>query len=281
MSTIAAGTTSGTALVSTGNTAGTLVFQTNGTTTALTLGTDQSATFVGAVTAPSFSGTSSTATNLAGGSNGTIPYQSAAGTTQMLAVGTAGQVLQTNGAGAPSWVTPSAGAMTLLATVTASNSATVSFGSSYITSSYSAYIVMFSGWVPDNDRPQYYLKMSSNNNSTFLTCNWCVTRVDSGSVSVMANSSGTDIPIISTGTFSTSSANGGGSGSLYIYNPSSTSVGKTVEWFIGGYSTNSGGEEIWNGTATYRTAGTAVNAIQFYNAGGNIATGIFKLYGIQ
>jgi hypothetical protein len=44
-----------------------------------------------------------TATNLSGGTNGTIPYQSAAGTTQMLAVGTAGQVLQTNGVGAPSW----------------------------------------------------------------------------------------------------------------------------------------------------------------------------------
>lgn len=47
MSTIAAGTTSGTALVSSGDTTGTLVLQTNGTTTALTLGTDQSATFAG------------------------------------------------------------------------------------------------------------------------------------------------------------------------------------------------------------------------------------------
>lgn len=44
MSTISAGTTTGTALVSTGDTAGTLVFQTNGTTTALTLGTNQVAT---------------------------------------------------------------------------------------------------------------------------------------------------------------------------------------------------------------------------------------------
>ena len=52
-------------------------------------------------------GSNLTATNLAGGSNGTIPYQSANGVTQMLAVGTAGQVLQTNGAGAPSWATPS------------------------------------------------------------------------------------------------------------------------------------------------------------------------------
>lgn len=48
--------------------------------------------------------TSGAATNLAGGSNGTIPYQSAAGTSQQLAAGTAGQVLQSNGAAAPSWV---------------------------------------------------------------------------------------------------------------------------------------------------------------------------------
>ena len=49
MSTISAGLTSGTALVSSGDTTGQLVFQTNGTTTALTLGTDQSATFAGNV----------------------------------------------------------------------------------------------------------------------------------------------------------------------------------------------------------------------------------------
>jgi len=68
------------------------------------------------ITLPSTSGTlltsastATTSTNLAGGSNGTIPYQSASGTTQMLAVGTSGQVLQTNGAGAPTWVTPSSG----------------------------------------------------------------------------------------------------------------------------------------------------------------------------
>jgi hypothetical protein len=50
MSTIAAGLTSGTALVSSGDTTGQLVLQTNGTTTALTLGTDQSATFAGSAT---------------------------------------------------------------------------------------------------------------------------------------------------------------------------------------------------------------------------------------
>jgi hypothetical protein len=57
-------------------------------------------TFTGAL-----SGNATTATNLSGGSGGTIPYQTGAGTTAMLANGTAGQLLQSNGTtAAPSWV---------------------------------------------------------------------------------------------------------------------------------------------------------------------------------
>ena len=44
-----------------------------------------------------------TATNLAGGGAGQIPYQTASGTTAMLAAGTAGYVLHSNGTSAPSW----------------------------------------------------------------------------------------------------------------------------------------------------------------------------------
>ncbi|MES2140647.1 MAG: hypothetical protein V4511_13145 [Bacteroidota bacterium] len=54
-----------------------------------------------------------TATNLAGGSGGTIPYQSAAGTTAMLANGTAGKVLTSaGGVLAPTWETPTVGTVT-------------------------------------------------------------------------------------------------------------------------------------------------------------------------
>jgi len=49
MSSIAAGTTSGLALVSTGDTTGELVLKTNGSTTAVTIGTDQSVTLAGAL----------------------------------------------------------------------------------------------------------------------------------------------------------------------------------------------------------------------------------------
>jgi hypothetical protein len=46
---------------------------------------------------------------LAGGSAGTVPYQSAAGTTVQLAAGTAGRMLMSNGAAAPSWATVNGG----------------------------------------------------------------------------------------------------------------------------------------------------------------------------
>ncbi len=72
----------------------------SGTAAALSIGGNAAtATTAGSAT------TATTATNLAGGSGGTIPYQSAAGTTAMLANGTAGQILQANGTTlAPTWV---------------------------------------------------------------------------------------------------------------------------------------------------------------------------------
>jgi hypothetical protein len=56
-----------------------------------------------------YSPVSVTASHLSGGGAGQIPYQSASGTTAMLAAGTSGQVLRSNGESAPSWVNFSAG----------------------------------------------------------------------------------------------------------------------------------------------------------------------------
>lgn len=55
--------------------------------------------------------TATTATNLAGGSAGSVPYQSASNTTALLAAGSNGQVL-TLTAGVPSWATPTTGTVT-------------------------------------------------------------------------------------------------------------------------------------------------------------------------
>lgn len=64
---------------------------------------DASGNFAAGTITASLTGTASTATNLAAGSGGTIPYQSAAGTTAMLSAGTSGQYLKSNGTSAPSW----------------------------------------------------------------------------------------------------------------------------------------------------------------------------------
>jgi hypothetical protein len=84
-----------------------------GTPTAL-VGTNITGTAAGLTV-----GSATTATNIAGGLGGSVPYQTAAGATALLANGTAGQVLQSNGTTlAPTWVNPSAGDMTLAGTQT-------------------------------------------------------------------------------------------------------------------------------------------------------------------
>ena len=73
-----------------------------GTATSLSIG-GNAATATSATSA-------TTATNLAGGAASQIPYQTGSGATAFIANGTSGQVLQSAGAGVPTWVTFSGGA---------------------------------------------------------------------------------------------------------------------------------------------------------------------------
>ena len=104
---------------------GALVFATSPTLATPILGTPQSGNFsTGTFTWPTFNqnttGNAATATlattstNLAGGLAGSLPYQSAAGTTAMLGIGTTGQVLRV-AAGLPSWGADYVGTVTSVA----------------------------------------------------------------------------------------------------------------------------------------------------------------------
>src|SRR5579859_1133547 len=68
-----------------------------------------STSFVGALTGNA--STSTSATNIAGGAAGSLPYQTGAGATTFLAVGSAGQVLTLSG-GVPTWATPASSGLT-------------------------------------------------------------------------------------------------------------------------------------------------------------------------
>lgn len=119
------GITVGTATTATnvtGGAAGSLVYQSgSSTTTTLGLGTTNYVLTAGA-SAPQYvaqstlavgsATTAGTATNIAGGANGSVPYQTGSGATTMLAAGTDGYVL-TLASGVPTWAAASSGGVSV------------------------------------------------------------------------------------------------------------------------------------------------------------------------
>lgn len=105
-------TTATTATNVAGGAAGSLVYQTgSGATTTLGLGTTNYVLTAGA-SAPQYTSQASlsvgTATNIAGGATGSVPYQTGSGATTFLAAGTNGQVLTLAG-GVPTWAAAGGG----------------------------------------------------------------------------------------------------------------------------------------------------------------------------
>lgn len=83
-----------------------------------------------------------TANDLSGGAAGSIPYQANTGDTAMLAAGTAGQVLTSNGAAAPTWATPAPGA----GTVTAVASGAITAGQTVVINSNGTVSAISGSW---------------------------------------------------------------------------------------------------------------------------------------
>jgi hypothetical protein len=95
-----------------GGTAGSLPYQSAPSTTAFTAaGTTGQSLLSGGTSTPTWGtpASATTATNIAAGVAGAVPYQSGVGATAFTAAGTTNQVLHSNGTGAPTWssVSPS------------------------------------------------------------------------------------------------------------------------------------------------------------------------------
>ncbi len=105
------------AIVSDETGSGALVFATSPTLVTPALGTPASGDFsTGVFTWPTFNqNTTGYAASLASGASGSIPYQTAANTTAMLAKGTDGQILAL-AAGLPAWIDNQIGTVTSIAT---------------------------------------------------------------------------------------------------------------------------------------------------------------------
>jgi hypothetical protein len=117
------------AIVSDETGSGALVFATSPTLVTPALGTPASADFsTGVFTWPTFNqNTTGYAASLAGGASGSIPYQTAANTTAMLAKGTDGQILSL-AAGLPAWIDNAVGTVTSISTAGTVNGITLTGG---------------------------------------------------------------------------------------------------------------------------------------------------------
>jgi len=181
----------------------------------------------------------------------------------------------------------SAKSMILLATETASSSATVSFTSN-IDDTYSEYIFKCYDIHPATDDTDFGFQGSTNTGSSYgVTITSTHFRPAHDEADTTANlqydGSGNRDLAQSTNLQSLSTATGNGndecySGTLHLFNPSSTTF---VKHFIArGNHYYSGDYSINNYMAGYFNTTSAIDAIQFKFASGNTDAGTIKMYGV-
>ena len=174
----------------------------------------------------------------------------------------------------------------LISTQTASSSSSISFTSG-LNSTYDYYEFKFINVQPSTNAQIFHFQGSTNGGSTYATTLTSTffeayNNESGGSEYGLVYEAGYDLAQstsyqpLTLGTKNTSGYHL--SGSLQLFNPSSTTyvkhfIGCTEEAFLG-YAVN-------NYIAGYFNTTSAINAINFKFASGNIADGIIKMYGVK
>jgi len=190
------------------------------------------------------------------------------------AAGTNGQVLTSAGSGLPSWTTVSAGALTLLSTVTASNSATVDIETTF-SSTYDRYIIeaidirsVDSGVIIG---ARYKLSGAYVTTTTYAFHRM---QPDDGSAAY----SGSALAAGAASSIGITAASGRSQFTMHITNPTSTTLQKLVYWTGGSISSDA--VTVRAGAGLNQGTG-ALTGVRFFASTGNISSGTFRLYGIS
>ena len=184
-----------------------------------------------------------------------------------------------------------AGAMTLIKTLTASSSSTLSFvdGSSDVVldNTYPIYLFKFINIHGSNDDENLQFNLSvdtgSNYNVTKTTTKFDARADEADSSTALAYDTGRDLAQ------STSNQNlmdrvgsdndQSVSGELFLFNPSSTTF---VKHFISQFNVNMATNKALRVfVAGYGNTTSAIDAVKFVMSAGNIDSGTIKLYGIK
>ena len=180
----------------------------------------------------------------------------------------------------------SGGALTLLETQTASSSSTISFTSN-IDSTYDAYMFKFYNIHPATNNTEFQFNMStdsgSNYNVTKTTTTFNAHHNEADSQALLLYDTHADLAQ-GTGFQLLAGACGNDndqsiSGSLHLFNPSSTTFVKHFIARVGGFHEADYAFDFY--TAGYGNTTSAIDAVQFKYDSGNIDSGVIKLYGIS
>lgn len=176
------------------------------------------------------------------------------------------------GAGSSTWVP--------LSSATASSSATVEFTSN-IDSTYNMYAIVYRQVVPATDGASLRMRLSLDGGATYLSSGFYSQCGIEGSATQLTTTT-EYIPLTSTSIgVDNGTSSGGASGIVYIGDPSDASHYKAI-WGAGTYidsAVNANYTSSYSGR--YKTATTAVDAVDFLYSSGNITSGEFILYGIK
>jgi hypothetical protein len=181
----------------------------------------------------------------------------------------------------------SLGSKVLLSTATASASASLSFNSTYINSTYPIYKFEFINCHPATDTVDFQFNLSTDNGSNYnvtkTSTYFSTYHYEDGAISNLLYQSDKDLAQ-GTGEQQITDNSGNGndecwSGSLTLFNPSSTTYVKHFISRINSYSHDDASESGFVGG--YANTTSAVNAIRFKMSSGNIDAGTIKLYGIK
>lgn len=187
--------------------------------------------------------------------------------------GTSGQVLTSAGsAAAPTWTTPSAGALTLLQTVTASSSSTVTIDTTF-SSTYDMYVIIVSGGTSSaGGAIRCILNIGGTYQTTSYYGNYFINQTTAVNATEISNAA--NLALLN----NTPSSTNAFSGILYVNNPASTTLSKSVySQFFANLITPGAYQQ--NMTGWYSGSTAALTGVRFSMGGGTITTGTFRLYG--
>jgi len=189
--------------------------------------------------------------------------------------------------------TATEGSMTLIKTLTASSSATLSFvdGSSSVVldNTYPVYLFKFINIHPassgENFRVNFSVDSGSNYNVTKTTTAFAAKHFENDSSASLGYQTGQDLAQstnLQMFMILDNANDSGGSGELYLFNPSSTTF---VKHFIvkgTGFVVDGGNPKNYTlHVAGYGNTTSAIDAVQFSMSSGNVDAGTIKLYGIK